>query len=342
MPTIAARCPKCKSVFRLKDASLAGKKIKCRKCQTPFVVQPIKSGGGAGRVASSSVDPYGRDISFSKSGELPVSGRKIKKIQKVVETAEPEADEPEEFGRPAAPTRRRKLRGKKGKTKGAANSPKKKKKKKPGSTQQQKMIAIGGGVVLLALIVVGAVFGPTMAKRITSAGKIDPPEKYLVYEPADSQLTIEYPDGWEASHGGGHSNRLYFLRVKHAGLEIFIVEYDPQKAAMNAALTGGGSRFDSTDKDPSYAVHLRRLKEIQETNSGFEENPPKEILTGLGIAQYSVFTDPGIFGSTTGFRVTLAGGAFTGYFRCSPKQFDTAKPIFKHMIESIGTPEDDA
>ncbi|TWU09591.1 hypothetical protein CA54_48330 [Symmachiella macrocystis] len=338
MSTIDARCPKCKSVFRLKDASLAGKKIKCRKCQAPFVVQPITSGGGgARRKTNSSVDPYGREISFSKTGELPVSGRKIKKIQRVSETEEPEADEPDEFGQPAAPKRRLKPRGKKGKAKSADKG--KRKKKKAQTTKLQKIIAVAGGVVLLSLIILGAVFGPSMAKRIAESGKLVAPKQYLVYEPADGEVMIEYPEGWDISHGGGHSNKLFFLRINHAGLEVFIVEFDPQKEAMNVAMTGGQSRFNNPDKAPSYAVHQRRLKEIQESNTDFEESPPKEMLTGFGIAQYSKFTDPGlIFGSTTGYRMTLYdpdGGKYNAYFRCSPKQFDTAKPIFEHMMGTI-------
>lgn len=341
MSTIAARCPKCKSVFRLKDASLAGKKIKCRKCQAPFVVQPIKSsgdGGGARRKTSSSVDPYGREISFSKTGELPVSGRKIKKIQKAATTEESEADEPDEFGQPSAPKRRLKPRGKKGKAK--VEDTGKKKKKKAQTTKQQKIIAIAGGVILLTTIIAGAVFGPTLAKRISEAGKIEPPKNYVLYDPDDSGVKFEYPEGWETSHGGGTGGQPKWARIKHDNISISIKENQAASALGEAAQAMANN--DPTENDPElqpvHGAHMQRQMMLMRSDEGYQETGVEIFESGLGDSRLSKFEEKGTFSTTVGFRATLMSGRFTFFVTCScsPAEFESAAPIFRRILKSIG------
>ncbi|QDT48038.1 hypothetical protein Pan258_20780 [Symmachiella dynata] len=339
MSTIAARCPKCKSVFRLKDASLAGKKIKCRKCQAPFVVQPIKSsgGGGARRKTSSSVDPYGREISFSKTGELPVSGRKIKKIQKVAETVEPEeGDDTEEFGQPTSAPIRRKPR-KKVKAKAADTG---KKKKKSQTTTQQKIIAVVGGVFLLTTIIVGAVFGPTIAKRISEAGKLEPPKNYVLYDPDDSGVKFEYPEGWETSHGGGTGGQPKWARIKHDNISISIKENQAASALGEAAQAMANNDPNENDPElqPVHGAHMQRQMMLMRSDEGYQETGVEIFESGLGDSRLSKFEEKGTFSTTVGFRATLMAGRFTFFVKCScsPAQFESAAPIFRRILKSIG------
>ena len=156
---------------------MAGKKIKCRKCQTPFRVQaPARRAADAdeyGHTTESTTDPYGRNVDFAKPGVLPVGGRKINKITKTQKKSAEEVEAEE------------------------------KKKAEEWAKTKRKMLGIGGAVLTIGLVIGGIFFGPALVNSIANAGKIEPPKNYVEYAPDDSALKFEYPEGWEVDHGGG-------------------------------------------------------------------------------------------------------------------------------------------
>ncbi len=331
MPTIAARCPKCKTVFKLKDASLAGKKMRCRKCQTAFKIPSSSNGsrGGSGFDDHSGADPYGRDVAFTKPGVLPVGGRKIKKIQKVVEPEKPKAEEAE--GPVYGERRRRKGEPKdKGKTK----------KKRKETSGKQKMIAIGGGVTLIVLIVVGAIFGPSLVKRISEAGKIEPPKNYVKFEANDSAVSFEYPEGWVTDHGGGTGGLPVFARVDYGNISISIKENQAASAMGEAAqaIANQDSNQYAPELKPVHGAHMRRQQVLMETLDNYTETGVQVFDCGFGDARLSKFEEKGTFSTTVGYRATIMAGKRTYFVTCScrPSQFESAKPIFRRVLESIG------
>jgi len=311
--SISARCPKCGTTFKLKDPSLAGKKIRCRKCQTPFRVKATAKAAvdEYGHDSRSGVDPYGRNLNYARPGELPVGGKKIRKIVKTREDlAKEEAAKELEANSPEA--------------------------KKARAKKRQRLIAIGGGIGAVGLLVLAVIFGPGIATRLANAGKFEAPEKYEEYAPEDSPLRVDVPDGWKVTHD--YSNGMNFIRITTSGIDIFISEFDPAKEVMNTALSHGADEMMHPDKPMAYTLHLRRLKEIQSQIPNWDETPPEEIETGFGPAYYSIYMNPGWLGTDTGVRATieLLGAKFNVRCKCSEKKLKQLKPIFLRIIGSIG------
>src|SRR5262245_61963005 len=106
MPTspIRATCPNCESRLTIKDASAVGKKIKCPKCQTPFVVEAPaeEEPEEVGRDAIQARRPAPKrptPVEGDEDEPTPRKGKKKQDDEEDEETAREDVDEDEE--RPA-------------------------------------------------------------------------------------------------------------------------------------------------------------------------------------------------------------------------------------------------
>jgi hypothetical protein len=139
---IRCSCPHCGGRFGLKNPQLVGKKMKCPKCQTAFVVQPPED-----EVAEVEPLPSPKRAS-PRDEDQRVTAKPSKKIRD--EADEPVRDQDEDDGdRPRKKNDRRERDDE-----DEDDRPRKKKKKKKKQSSALLWVGIGGGVVVLAGVAV--------------------------------------------------------------------------------------------------------------------------------------------------------------------------------------------
>lgn len=159
-------CTHCGSKLKLKDESFAGKKIRCPKCQQPFVAAAADGAASAGDKAKKPAKAR-KEFDFSNISE---------------DDYEPpppaEGEEPEEeFELPLSPVKKAALAGKKGK----------KKKRRASSGPPLGKIALIAGLVVLGLATVGGVgYGVYMIAQSLGGGG-----GRLAWLPEDVEIVVE-------------------------------------------------------------------------------------------------------------------------------------------------------
>lgn len=80
-------------------------------------------------------------------------------------------------------------------------------------------------------------------------------------------------------------------------------------------------------------------KELEDSLSGYEEQPAQAFHCGAGDARCSEFTADGglLTGKLHGYRVTMLGSqrAFSTVCRCRESDWATLKPVFINVINCI-------
>jgi hypothetical protein len=205
---------------------------------------------------------------------------------------------------------------------------KKKKKNKPAKNARWPMITaiVGGGVVTVGLLVVviwaivHAASGGAAVQPVTAWDRFNTDERGFAFE---------YPKGWRAKGYGIRDRRE--AEVKGAGgATINVKENLAGSLVGDIANAAAGGRPVDDDHLPVVSVHnMRRPKE----SSSYKEDEGVTLSTKLGKVRRSAYSD----GSKRGYRVTvlLNQTALDIFCECRASDWDTLRPAFEHVIDSL-------
>lgn len=331
MKKILARCPRCKSTFKVIAEKVAGKKLRCASCQQAFRVPtsaaPVsaKSSGGKSKpsdevedyegvveVVDDGDDEWGGDFSLDDFDEIegPVSSRR------------PSRALPAQVGRKKSEPARQKDDGDE---------------KPAGMSGQTKMLVAGiaaGGLFLVG----GLVLGVVLLLPKLSGSKIEAPTQFEEFREKNFPFAIEnVPSGWEKEFGGGDSGRAAWARFTKGRAKISIRE------SLKGSLVGGQPNMQdkgAEELEPVAGVHMFQRRFIEEDYGSFDEGPPQKLITKFGNIRRSVFTatGKGPFGAKLkGYRATLLSNitSYNVICECSETDFDVYKAAFEKAIDSI-------
>jgi hypothetical protein len=202
-------------------------------------------------------------------------------------------------------------------------SRKKKKKKKPPSSQWRLYAGIAGaGVGIAALVLlIWAV------ARLTGGG---PPAKAVTawekFTTEENEFGFDYPAGWKAKGYGVHGKRE--VEVKGDSATITVKENIVGSLVGDIAGALARGPVDDEHSPVAQAHDLRRPRE-----SGHQEEPAVTVVTKLGKARRSEYRD----GGRRGYRVTalLHQTALDVFCECRESDWETLRPAFEHVIESL-------
>lgn len=319
MARIVARCPKCRMKYNVNDAKVMGKKMRCRKCQTPFRVKaPTPVADPVEDFESDDYDPFAEFGSDDQPEELPALGQRRRRLKKAKTGAA--VDEAEDQS----------IEGKIGKP--------------------LMIAAIAGGSLLMIGMIAAVVFlGPSVAKRIEEGAAVKVPQNFNTFNPQDCSLKLEYPADWEIKYGGGSGGKPSWVRIEHGDISISI-RSNLVMSAIGDTGRGIGGGFDPEAEripkderppewEPVHNIHLSRLEFLQAGNEEYTETPPEVIQTMMGEARISEFVNPESWPSSTtyGYRVTLPPGRDQYFltFTCPQSQVKPLEQTVWRIVESI-------
>jgi hypothetical protein len=201
---------------------------------------------------------------------------------------------------------------------------KKKKKKKPPPSRWPLYAGLGGGGVVVLVLLIWAVM-----KLAGGAAPVRPITDWDRYSTEENEFGFDYPAGWRAKSYGIKGRRE--ADVKGGSASIVVKENLAGSLVGNiAAAAGGGNQVDD-DLSPVAQVHeVRRPKELP----NYKEEPAVTVTTKIGKARRSAYTD----GSKRGYRATvlLHQTALDIFCECRAADWETLRPAFEHVIESMG------
>jgi hypothetical protein len=346
MTDIIARCPGCKAKFKIRGAErLGGKKIVCRKCETPFRIRlpkaAAKRGGddevieiGDEAVVSDDelvvADEFGGDLEFEDAQSEPAA-----------------AGDDDDYGRPARLPTPGRLAPRKKKDKSPAEAEKPGKpdaKARPAAKKSKTLLIVAasfGGLVALAAI--GS--GIYLVQRGLAAPKFEPPQKYVDFKPDAFTLAASIPEGWERDYGGGRGGQPSWARFGDGKLRVEIRESISggamAQAAIAAAQKAGADGGDPDARDPVLKIHLMQKDAFAENFHEYSEAPADRIKTGFGDSRVADFSGTeGMFRTKVkGCRATVMNSLrqFTISCKCPPSIFDQARPVFHKIVASVGS-----
>ena len=166
------------------------------------------------------------------------------------------------------------------------------------------------------------------------------PTAFQSYTSKDYTFQCDYPEGWEASGGGGKRSPVW-ATFKSGSAEIRIRGDVSGSLLADAA---GGRHADAAAEVPELApVHqihdgLGKETAMQDYSGYSEVAGPDEIDVRLGPARRSEFTATTTFGSGLhGYRVTALGHdkRVVVYCVCAESDWTTLKPAFDQVISSL-------
>jgi len=209
----------------------------------------------------------------------------------------------------------------------APTNRKKKKKKKQTTWGWPLLVGLSiGGLLALGLLV-------WLVVRFTAA---DPPalavtawEKYATEE---NEFGFDYPAGWKVKSYGIRNKREAEITSGQAA--IIVKENLAGSAVGDIAKSLGGGKPVDDEHSPVAKVHeLSYPKE----SSNYKEEPAVTVKTRFGKARRSTYTD----GLKRGYRVTLLlhQTALHVFCECRVSDWETLRPAFEHVIESLGRGE---
>jgi predicted Zn finger-like uncharacterized protein len=190
---------------------------------------------------------------------------------------------------------------------------KKKKKKKQPSLRGLRIAGLaGGGVIALALLIWVAL------KLTAGAPPVQPVTTWEKYGTEEGEFGFEYPADWRAKSYGPSAS----ITVKENLTGSLLGD-------IAGAANGGGPVDD--DQLPVARVHeARRPKD----SKSYQEKPAKTVQTRIGKARRSAYAD----GAKRGYRATvlLNQTALDVFCECKASDWETLRPAFEHVIESLG------
>lgn len=328
---------------------MAGKKVICKKCQTPFRIRVPKPAAkrpadddeiidvGAEALVEDEDDPF---LADAEREEEVLDGEILDG-----EPAEPDEDfdapaaRPLSGRRPAAPIARKKP----GKAK-AKNKSEGAEKKKPAKNSNTVLIVIVAVVALAAMGGIGA-GGYYLVRQLGQTAKYRPPKKkdYVDFRPKNFQISCKIPKDWKEEHGGGMAGQPVWCRFTDGKLIIEARE-SISGGAMGQAALAAQQNADPMGKNEAISavqkIHEDQEGRFAENYVDYQEEPARKIMTGFGDSRISDFTaKEGILKSNVaGCRATILNTIhqFTVSCKCPPAIFKDAKPVFEKVVISMG------
>ncbi len=300
---ITSACPHCGKRFRFPDDSKVGKKIRCRECEEPFVVEPLEGG---------SSKPSRKPKQAKSAGGLPPRTVGVKPKPK-----------------------------KKSRPKNGDDSPKKRKspaKKKSSFTGSPAMIGGVCTVVLALLIGVPFLFSgddapmeppasyTTFEHEVNNAFKCEYPTGWAVKSggKAGSVVSARFEsDG-------------VLVRIRSS---MGASAMGDIAGSLGGDILGGAGGVElDEDLAPIASVHQMMHDQYAEDYTDYQEQPPQTLETGFGDTRMSEFTASGSWGSTIrGVRASMLGRdlQWTVICDCPEKDWAVCKPIFERIVKSM-------
>lgn len=208
--------------------------------------------------------------------------------------------------------------------------------------QKTKKMVMGGMAGLMLLLAVGFAI---------SNGSFASAESYLPTDfkkhagPQD-QFTLVLPDDWQSERGGGGAKAPPWFRAKGRKVSLS-VRANPRASIMGStaqvlddlALANGLDPAEQPpESQPIHGVHMQ-LRDLFALNySGYEEEPPKVVDTGVGSARYSRFSGRTAIGmKETGFRGSVMVGPYAYIVECKMPGWlmDEFEPFYQDILESF-------
>ncbi|WP_166831057.1 zinc ribbon domain-containing protein [Thalassoroseus pseudoceratinae] len=300
--SVTSACPTCGKRFRFPDDSKVGKKIRCRECEEPFVVEPL----------GDSEKPTGKPKRAKTAGGLPPRTVGVKPKPK--KKSRPKSEE--------------------------ESSKKRKSQKKKKSNFTGSPAFIGGISTLVLALLIGVPFlssgddkpmeppasYTSFQHEINNAFKCEYPSNWKMESGGKSGSVV-----WA---------RIEFEDVKiRIRSSMGASAIGDIASNMGGDILGGagGVEFDES-MAPIASVHEMMHDQYAQDYSGYQEQQPKKIETGFGDTRISEFTASGSWGSTVrGVRASMLGRdlQWTVICDCPEKDWAVCQPVFEHIVKSM-------
>jgi hypothetical protein len=215
----------------------------------------------------------------------------------------------DDTGRPQPPTR------------------KKKKKKKQARSRWPVLAGLAAiGVAALALtvwVIARGTAGPSPARPVTDWDK---------FRTEENEFSFDYPADWTARGYGIRGRRE--AAVTGGSASITVKENLAGSLVGDIARAAARGQPVGEEHTPVAQVHeLRRPKDSRT----YREEPAVTVMTRFGEARRSAYTD----GSKRGYRATVLmhKTALDVFCECRASDWETLRPAFERVIESLGRGE---
>ncbi|MCA9007319.1 MAG: hypothetical protein KDA70_18760 [Planctomycetaceae bacterium] len=310
MPGVTVTCPHCQNKLKLKSPDLLGKKVRCKSCETPFV---LKADGK--KKSKPAPDDFDDDFGDYDDSAM----ERVRRARK-----------------------RKGNSGIKKNTPAASNKTEKTKQKAENKLPLPLLIA---GCVLGVLFTGGlGYFMYSMGSSVNAgqaASKVEVPQKFAKFAPEVGDIGAEYPEGWKVENGGGQGGVQSWAKFISPDEEITIsIRGNLAGSALGSA---GLAMNPGTDDDeiepPVVGIHQLMKRKFEDDYSNYEELGNYTLLkTKMGDACKSIFTTKSLLGGKQkGYRVTLLTGRvqFNLICLCDEAAFDQMRPAFDHVVNTV-------
>ena len=294
-------CPHCGANLRLKDDSALGKKIRCRKCEKPFV---------ASAPADAEEDDF---LSESAAGvALPpgLASVRRKKQQK--------AEKRKRRSEAAAASA------------GVKELPK---------WFLPAMIGTAVVVALGLLVGVGFLVRGALARTGGGGGGIEAPTGWSSYRNPAEKFSCEYPTNWtkdgSTSIGGGG---LAWARFESGDAKINLRESPAGGPLSDIAGATADPNEQDESQTPVAKLHEYHKDRIAEDYNDYQEHSVTTVKSGMGDARRSEFTATSGFRSKIrGYRATYINprAQMNVMCECPEEDWEKCRPIFERVIASV-------
>jgi hypothetical protein len=201
---------------------------------------------------------------------------------------------------------------------------KKKKKKKQAPSRWPLYAGLAAvGVVALALsiwAVVRLAGGSPPAKAVTAWEK---------FSSEENEFGFDYPAGWDAKSFGIRDRRE--AEVKGEGASIIVKQN--LAGSLVGDIANAAARGKPVPEELTPVAQVHEMRRPQEPST-YREEPAVTVQTRFGSARRSAYTD----GSKRGYRATVLmhRTALDVFCECRASDWETLRPAFEHVIESLG------
>jgi hypothetical protein len=206
---------------------------------------------------------------------------------------------------------------------------KKKKKKKKQASRWPLFAGLGvAGAAVLALFV-------WVVVRLAGGGSppAQPVTAWEKYSTEEKEFGFDYPAGWDAMSYGIRGKR--HAEVKGGGGALITV-----KESMEGSVVGdifkAADRGKPVEEDRTPVAKWHEMRRPKDSSS-YREEPAVTVNTRFGPARRSAYTE----GSKRGYRATvlMSRTALDVFCECRASDWETLRPAFERVIESLGRGE---
>ncbi len=333
MKLILAQCPRCKTRFKVAAEKVAGKKLRCASCRQAFrIPATAASGSAAKKVTSKKPEPAESDeveIVDDFDGEVELFDE-FEENDFPVDEFEDLSEQPVERSSRALPAR---VSSKPARP-GADDAPAAEAK----DSGTKKTIILVSAISVAGLLIIGGLIFAGASGKLSFSPKVEAPKEFVDFFPEIGPFNCKYPAGWKVENGGGSGGTPAWARFTKGNSVISI----RVGGALSQFLGMGGNQVDPDkipfELAPVHQAHVAQQQFVEEDFVEYVEKPPQKIETKYGDARRSDFTakDKLWRGRVAGIRATTANvDTVVIMCRCPEKDFETMRPAFETVINSI-------